>query len=354
MARYGDDGAFPAWIWDGADIVGDDGAFPMGAGAPVAPSGPILSLTPASLLFNATISRANPLPQAVQVTNSGSGMLDTISIADGSDWLSAWCGGADNAQVVHVGVDIYGLPIGTYTGSVTVSAANASNTPQLFFVTLVIDTHASTTPLTPSIIIWVATTGNDSTGTGSQQNPYLTIERALQDFVNGSQIRIVQGSYTPTDTIAIDALEGSIFSETPGGAIIQPQRTSQYGAAIAITNSSRFTVQGVHIKQSTETQTATSVANTVGLYANNIQNFVAHTVTVSDFACPSGCSGIWVVGSGRIHDCVVEDITIDGGNLYGIYANGLSVGDNTVRRLVGKGNSTALGIYARSDYVIAP
>jgi len=48
---------------------------------------------------------------------------------------------------------------------------------------------------------------------------------------------------------------------------------------------------------------------------------------------------------------LIEDITIDNGDLYAIYANGLSVIDNTVRRLVDRGNSVVAGVYAISDYL---
>jgi len=61
----------------------------------------------------------------------------------------------------------------------------------------------------------------------------------------------------------------------------------------------------VHIKQSTETQTASAV-NNVGLYAENVSNFVAHTCTVSDFTCTSGCTGIVASGTGRIENCVLK------------------------------------------------
>jgi hypothetical protein len=344
VAVFKDDGAFPTWIPDVASLGFDDGAFPLGPG--IGGSLTSLVLTPTTLAFNATRTRADPQIQTVEVTNGGGGTLTNITVSEGADWLVVWVGGSGNTQRAMNRVDIAGLPAGIYNATVTVSCSNAANSPQTYTVTLTIGVHADPTPLHPSIIIWVAKTGNDTTGTGSQQNPYLTIERALQDFVNGSQIRILNGTYTPTDTVMVSGLEGSIFSETPGGAIIQPQHTSRYGAAVAIIDSTRFIVQGIHIKQSTETQTATSVSNTVGLYANNVLNFEAHTVTVSDFSCTSGCAGIWANGSGRIEQCVIEDIATENGDLYGIYANGMSVLDNTVRRLTYRGNNTASGIYA--------
>lgn len=40
MARSGDDGAFPVWIWDGQSILGEDGAFPIGIGETIIPPVP--------------------------------------------------------------------------------------------------------------------------------------------------------------------------------------------------------------------------------------------------------------------------------------------------------------------------
>ena len=339
-----------------ADGLWGDGlpdAFNQGDGPPPTPT-PSLVLTPTGLSFSATLLRDDPPTQAIYVTNSSVGTLDTITVSEGADWLIVWLGGSGNSQQIMNRVAIEGLPIGLYTATVTVSAANASNSPVTYLVVLTIDTHADITPLQPSIIIWVGTNGNDTIGTGSQRTPYLTIERALQDFVNGSQIRLLNGTYTPADTILVNGLAGSIFSETPGGAIIQPQQSTQYGAAIAIIGASRFTIQGVHIQQSTETQAATGGETTVGIYANDVQNFVVHTCTISDFSCPSGGAGIWALGTGRIENCTVEDITIDSGEFYGIYANGLSVMDSTVRRLANRGNTGALGIYVVNDYVLSP
>ena len=211
--------------------------------------------------------------------------------------------------------------------------------------------HADQSTWPPdSIIIWVSPDGTDAPGDGSRQNPYLTIERAVQDFIDGKQIRLMDGTYTPVDTIVIDGLTGSIFAENPNEATIQPRSTSRYGTALAILNSSRFTVQGVNILQSTETQTATAVTNTVGLYASNVQNFIAYTCTISGFDCPSGCAGIWASGTGRIEECTVSDLAIDDGTLYGIYANGLSVIDCEIIELTDRGNNGVIGVYSISDY----
>lgn len=192
-----------------------------------------------------------------------------------------------------------------------------------------------------SLIIWVSKEGNDTTGDGSQQNPYLTIERARQDFQFDSQIRILDGLYTPPDTLVFENLYGSIFAETPNGVEIQPQQTTTNGACISITNSSRFLIQGIKVLQSENAAT-----NPIGIYANEVENFTCNTCTISDFISPSGDTyGIYAYGSGRIEDCVVEDLDALTGNLCGIKADGVAVIDCTVRRLSGGASCTVLGIY---------
>jgi hypothetical protein len=191
----------------------------------------------------------------------------------------------------------------------------------------------------PSIIIWASPDGDDVSGTGSDQSPYKTIDRALLDFKDGYQIRLMDGTYTPTDTIMISGMTGSIFAENAEEVTIQPQQTTSHGAAIAITGSSRFTIHGINISQSD------TAGHNCGIYANNVENFIAYTCTISGFDCPSGCVGIWAAGSGRIERCNIGDLAVDAGNLYGIYSNGLDVIDCDVVELTNRSTTEVIGIY---------
>jgi hypothetical protein len=329
------DGGFP-FVWWVADEAWWDDGIPLGMGGFLPPA---LS-TPSDLIFNAIIDREDPQTQIIEITNVGGTdfSLDDITISESASWLVTWVGGTGDSQRIMNRVDIEGLEVGVYTTTVTITCSNASNSPQTYTVTLTVDIHADPTSPTASIIIWVATWGNDDSGTGSQTNPYKTIERALQDFVNGSQIRILDGTYTPTYTIVVSGLEGSIFAENPEGVTIKPQRVTEYDAAIAITNSNRFTVQGVNIIQSD------TAGHIYGIYANDVENFIAYTCSVSDFDCPSGCIGINVIGKGRVENCLIEDLSVATGDLYGIYADGPDVIDCTVRRLINRGSNVATGI----------
>jgi len=322
---------------DADGLWGDGLPDAFGQGDPP-PGTPQIALTPTTLNILRVVGLETIEYESIVVTNPSAGTLDQVTLSESADWLDVWVEGSGNTQTIGVRALSAELDIGVFSAEVVVAAANASNSPQSFFVNLTVSSTAAITPVTPSIIIWVATTGSDNTGTGSQATPYKTIERALLDFVSGSQIRLLDGTYTPTTTVLISGVEGSIFSETPGGATIQPQQATVRNAAVAILDSDRFTVQGINIIQSEAS------GHTVGLYAEDVTNFIAHTCSVSAFDSPSGFTGIWATGSGKVENCTIEDVVAVGGDSYGIRATGIYVIDCTVRRLSNSSTDAIIGI----------
>lgn len=190
-------------------------------------------------------------------------------------------------------------------------------------------------------IIWVSTSGNDSTGNGRRNTPYASIERALQDFVSGDQIRILDGTYIPTDSIIISGMDGSIFAENPGTVYIQPAKTTLHQACVAILETERFSLYGINVLQASE-----STGNLIGFYVENVDTFLAYSCSVSDFEVPSGNAfGIWASGSlGRIENCYISNLACAGGNLCGVKTLGLSVIDTEVMTLSGAGDCEVCGI----------
>jgi len=99
---------------------------------------PTILRNPASMSFFAPVGGANPATQTLGISNSGSGTLNW-SVSDDQPWLSlsptsgSSTGETDN---VTVSVNIAGLAIGNYTGTITISAPGATNTPQTTAVTL--------------------------------------------------------------------------------------------------------------------------------------------------------------------------------------------------------------------------
>ena len=192
-------------------------------------------------------------------------------------------------------------------------------------------------------IIWVATTGSDATGTGRRTAPYASINRALQDFVSGDQVRILEGTYTPTDSIVISGLEGSLFAEVKDSVYIQPIKTRIHQACLAIVDSPRFQLQGINILQA-----ADNSGNLIGIYAENVETFLCYTCSVVGFDIPSGSGhGIFASGAlGRIENCKVADIACAGDDLFGIRSFGMDVVDCTVIELSGAGDCNVTPIAA--------
>lgn len=194
-------------------------------------------------------------------------------------------------------------------------------------------------------IWWLDPNGSDLTGNGSYTLPWQTFSKAMGSFNSGDQIRLKPGNYYPTDSIVFDSMDGSIFSDTPGGATIQPMAVGSTPCVIQVTNSSRFSIHGVNVKQALTPQN-----NTIGIYGADVSNFLIHTCAVSEFGVPSAVTGlstagIAVSGYGRIEDCSIFDLSAQEDYLYGIYTAGLvDVVSCAVYELSGYGTCRVRGI----------
>jgi hypothetical protein len=191
-------------------------------------------------------------------------------------------------------------------------------------------------------IIWVSVDGSDNTGDGTRASPYATIQHAIDNFTDGDQIRILDGTYIPTDSVIISGMSGSIFAENYSEVYIQPEKTKNHQACVAIIDAERFRVQGINIIQA-----ADSGGNLIGMYVENVENFLAYTCSVTNFEIPSGNGyGIFAAGGGRIENCTVANIAGAGtGNfIYGIKGKGVDIIDCTVTAMSGAGNCGVEGI----------
>jgi hypothetical protein len=190
-------------------------------------------------------------------------------------------------------------------------------------------------------IMCVSPTGDDTTGTGSFEAPYRTIEHALSLFADGDQIRLLEGTFITTDSVVISGKSGSIFADYPGSATIQPIFAISSAACVEIKHSSRFSIVGVNIKQDSG-----KLAN-AGIYANHVDNFICYTCSVNSFDVPSGDTyGILAGGSGRIENCHIYDMKSLGEELYGIYTANVHVIDCEVYSLSGAHNVTGIRVAA--------
>jgi hypothetical protein len=116
---------------DGNPVDTSDGVFSIVSSTVTA----VISLNRKQLVFGASTSGVTSGTQTFSISNSGYGTLNW-SINDNAGWLSCTPTSGTGSAVISVSVNASGLSAGTYTGTVTVSSSNASNSPQTVAVTL--------------------------------------------------------------------------------------------------------------------------------------------------------------------------------------------------------------------------
>lgn len=100
-------------------------------------SSPSLGVTPSAIVFNGFQGQPNPGPVQMSISNLGGGSVNW-SASSNAPWLSLSSTSGTAPSTVNVQADIAGLAIGTYSGSITVTAPGASNSPQVIPVTLTV------------------------------------------------------------------------------------------------------------------------------------------------------------------------------------------------------------------------
>jgi uncharacterized protein (TIGR03437 family) len=97
-----------------------------------------LTVNPSNLTFDFQVGEGRPPDQAVSITTTGgaAAWTGTVATQSGGNWLGVSILAGTTPSTMVVGVSPAGLPAGTYTGTVTITAAGASNSPQTVTVTL--------------------------------------------------------------------------------------------------------------------------------------------------------------------------------------------------------------------------
>ena len=96
-----------------------------------------LAVSSSALTFTQFAGLAAPAAQTVTVTNPAGGALP-FSVVSDSSWLTVTPAGGSAPAVLTISADGRNLLPGTYTGTITVQAPGASNSPQLIRATLTV------------------------------------------------------------------------------------------------------------------------------------------------------------------------------------------------------------------------
>jgi uncharacterized protein (TIGR03437 family) len=121
-----------------------------------------IAVAPASLQFAYSVGGAVPAAQSIQITNSGGSVLaltGTVGTASGGNWLAASWNSANTPATVSVLVNPSGLTAGTYTGTIQISAAGASNSPVSVAVTLSVAAAPPSLAVAPQALTFNYTVG---------------------------------------------------------------------------------------------------------------------------------------------------------------------------------------------------
>lgn len=188
---------------------------------------PLLEVNPASLSFAFQTGRGVPASQSVTVTSTGAPVLMTIgaSTNSGGSWLSASVATATTPATFTVAVAPGGLTAGTYTGSITVTADGAGNSPLTIGVTLVVS-PAALLVVSPGALVFNVTAGS---GVSAVQSISLTSTdpTVLNFTVNSS-----------TSSGGSWLLVGPLSGSTPGNLSVSVNATGlaagTYAGSIAV------------------------------------------------------------------------------------------------------------------------
>ena len=147
-------------------------AIPVSLTVAAAPSStPIIGISLTSLSFAGTAGGTNPATQSFTISNTGSGTL-TWTAGDNATWLTLSPATGTNTGTVTATINLTGLAVGTYSGTVTVAATGA--TSKTLPVALTVGQGSTTT--TAATLSWGANTDTDLAGykvyVGTQSGVY--------------------------------------------------------------------------------------------------------------------------------------------------------------------------------------
>jgi uncharacterized protein (TIGR03437 family) len=152
-----------AGTYNGQIVVGAVGASSVTVLAQffVVSASPTITLNQSSFAFNGLLGATNPPVQSTIISNSGSGAFNwttSASTVTGGNWLSVSPATGTGSNSITASVNIAGLAVGQYTGSIVVASTAATNTPQTISVTLSITSPPTIAP-SPPVLTFISALG---------------------------------------------------------------------------------------------------------------------------------------------------------------------------------------------------
>ena len=144
---------------------------------------PVIEVSPEDISFVHAYGDPNPLPQTISIGNADLGILNWQIIED-CNWISVHPTtgrSQDDANTVHITVDVSGHSIGIYSCTLAILDPDAANSPYVVPVSLVIGRRTVHVP-----------------------EHFSTIQDAVDNVLDGGTVILAQGTYTGPGNRDID------------------------------------------------------------------------------------------------------------------------------------------------------
>jgi hypothetical protein len=244
-----------------------------------------LSLSAATMSFTATVNGAAPASQTLTVSSSTTTQATESATSD-STWLTVTSGSFPTPKALKIAVSPTGLAAGTYTGHITITAANALNSPAVNTVTFTVNPQASLSLSTNTLSFTAAADGTapasqnltvssstitQASETATSDSTWLTVTTGAHTTpatvkVAVSPTGLAAGTYTGHVTITAPNALGSpatatvTFTVNPQASLSLSASTMSFTAAADGTApaSQNLTVSSSTLSQASETATSDS------------------------------------------------------------------------------------------------
>lgn len=277
----------------GVSIAGAGGVAITGGGAITVASGGI-SVNGGAV--NLTSSSALNVAAGGIAVNGGGIAINGGGVAVNAGALTIASGtvGVGTLAAAGGGVNVFGsdltmIPVGPATSTLRTNLITSQSGTPTLAISNVATINGSPYPppgssFRPSYDFYVAPNGNDTTGTGSEQNPFLTIERAITaraTIANTFEVSIhlASGTYTPASG-NITLLQNTFLVGIPSGETNQPVNINsqiylQGGAT------GQVALYGLNIFQASSQCIVCNAVGTYNVNACNIVNLNNYSVYMS-------------------------------------------------------------------------
>ena len=184
---------------------------------------PTLTASPKALAFAYQSGSSAPGSQTISMTSSGSALSYTAA-ASGGSWLSVTPASGTTPGSASVSVSPASLAAGTYNGTITLTAAGASNGPQTVAVTLVVTApqpppSGSLTASPTALSFRYARGSENNTGAQTVKVSSGTTAATFTTEVSAPWISVTPASGTTPGSLTVSAQGSNMAAGTYTGAI---------------------------------------------------------------------------------------------------------------------------------------